>query len=138
MMNLRILIGNEPRSYREAISGAIECMRPDAEVLTVEPEELDLKVGQGPAGMVLCSCVTSVVEKGSLAWVELYPGGGPGSRIGVDGLRLTAAGDLGLADILWIADRAEALARENATAESNGKAEANGRGGRRSADSRRR
>jgi hypothetical protein len=137
-MNLRILIGNEPRSYREAISGAIECMRPDAEVLTVEPEELDLVVGQGPAGMVLCSCVTSVVEKESLAWVELYPGGGPGSRIGVDGLRLTAAGDIGLADILWIADRAEALARESATVEANGKAEANGRGGRRSADSRRR
>lgn len=132
MMNLRILIGNEPRSYREAISGAIECMRPDAEVLTVEPEELDLEVGKGPAGLVLCSCITSVVEKGSLAWVELYPGGGPGSRIGVDGLRLTAAGDLGLADILWIADRAEALARENGTAE------ANGRGGRRSAGSRRR
>ena len=141
MMNLRILIGNEPRSYREAISGAIEYVRPDAEVLTVEPEELDLEVGRGPAGMVLCSFVTSVVEKGSLAWVELYPGGGPGSRIGVDGLRLTAAGDLGLADILWIADRAEALARENATGEANGtngKAVANGQGGRRSADLRRR
>ena len=44
MIGLRILVGNEPRSYREAISGAIECMRPDAEVLTVEPEELDLEV----------------------------------------------------------------------------------------------
>ena len=134
MMNLRILVGNEPRSYREAISGAIECMRPDAEVLTVEPEELDAEVGRGPAGMVLCSCVTPVVEKGSLAWVELYPGGGPGSRIGVDGLRLTAAGDLSLADILWIADRAESLARERGTGEANG---TNGRVDRRSAGSRR-
>lgn len=133
MMSLRILIGNEPRSYREAISGAIECMRPDAEVLTVEPEELDAEVGRGPAGMVLCSCVTSVVEKSSLAWVELYPGGGPGSRIGVDGLRLTAAGDLSLADILWIADRAESLARERGMGEANG---TNGRGDQRSAGTR--
>lgn len=132
MVGLRILVGNEPRSYREAISGAISGMRPDAEVITVEPEDLDREIGQGPMGMVLCSCVTSVVEKGSLTWVELYPGGGPGARIGVDGLRLTAAGDLGLADLLWIADRAESLARENGIGEANGQA------GRRSLGSRQR
>ena len=122
MASLRILVGNEPRSYREAIAGAIQGMLPDAEVLTLEPEDLDREVGQGAAGMVLCSCVTSVVEKGSFAWVELYPGGGPGARIGVDGLRLTAAGDLGLADLLWIADRAESLAQKSGPGEANGRA----------------
>jgi len=120
MIKLRILVANEPRSYREAISGALTGLRPDAEVLTVEPEDLDGEIGRGPATMVLCSCVTSVVVNGSVAWVELYPGGGPGARIGVGGLRLTAAGDLGLEDLLWIADRAESLARENGVDSVNG------------------
>jgi hypothetical protein len=120
MIKLRILVANEPRSYREAIAGALQGLRPDAEVLTVEPEELDGEIGRGPSGMVLCSRVTSVVVNGSLAWVELYPGGGPGSRIGVGGLRLTAAGDLALDDLLWIADRAESLAQENGTDSVNG------------------
>jgi hypothetical protein len=124
MIKLRILVANEPRSYREAIAGALQSLRPDAEVLTVDSEELGGEIGRGPSGMVLCSCVTSVVVNGSLAWVELYPGGGPGSRIGVGGLLLTAAGDLGLEDLLWIADRAESLAREDGTDSANGQSAA--------------
>lgn len=120
MIGLRILVANEPRSYREAIAGALESLRPDAEVLMVEPEDLGAEIGQGMPGMILCSYATPAVVNGSLAWVELYPGGGPGARIGVNGLRLTAAGDLGLEDLLWIADRAESLAHRDGPGDLGG------------------
>ena len=97
------------------MSRALKELRPAAEVLTVEPDALDSEVERVAPGMVLCSCLTTIVENRVPTWVEVYPGGRLEANIGVNGLRLTTFEGIELSDLLWIADRAESLARENGT-----------------------
>src|SRR5439155_15198688 len=59
---MRILVANEPRSYREAIAGAVQVLRPHLAVITVEPEDLDEEVMCHNPGLVLCSRRSRVVE----------------------------------------------------------------------------
>lgn len=40
-MRPRVLLANEPRSYRQAIAGALQALRPDVEFEEIEPERLD-------------------------------------------------------------------------------------------------
>ena len=110
MGELRILLTNEPRSYREAIAGAIRAIKPNTEVFVAGPEELDAKVEHLSPQLVICSRATPTVELRSLAWVELYPDHGSISTVSIDGERSTVVG-IDLADLLSTVDRAEDLAK---------------------------
>jgi len=105
-----VVVANEPRSYREAITATLQALRPNIEVRIVEPEELDREVERGAPGLVLCSRATPTVEKEVPVWIELYPEHEPLAVVSISGLCLTAIEDLGFSDLLWILDRAELLA----------------------------
>ena len=109
MSKLRVLVANEPRTYREAMACAVRELRPNVEVLTVEPEALESEVKRGVPALVLCSRATSAVQESSLAWVELYPDGKPQATLSVDGLCLTAVNDLGMPNLVWIVDHAQLM-----------------------------
>ena len=72
---MRILAGNEPRSYREVIAVALHELRLHIAVIIVAPEDLDGAVVQRRPRpqLVQCSRLTEVVETRGLAWVLLYP-----------------------------------------------------------------
>jgi hypothetical protein len=110
---MRILVANEPRSYREVIGAALQALKPNVEVLTIGPEELDREVKRSVPDLVLCSRLSPTVEDGVPAWVELYPNGDPLVAMSIDGLRMTAIDDIGLDNLLWIVDRAEVLAHKS-------------------------
>ena len=110
MGELRILLTNEPRSYREAIAGAIRAIKPNTEVFVAGPEELDAKVKHLSPQLVICSHATPTVELRSLVWVELYPDHGSISTVSIDGERSTVVG-IDLVDLLSTVDRAEDLAK---------------------------
>ena len=77
-MNLerkRIVVANEPRSYREAMAVACQVVRPQVEVILAEPADLDAEVARLDPQLVLCSWLTEDLRAGSRAWVVLYPGG---------------------------------------------------------------
>lgn len=38
---MRVLLTNEPRSYREIFAGAFRALRPHIEVITAEPEAME-------------------------------------------------------------------------------------------------
>ena len=82
----RILFANEPRAYRDVLSSAVELLRPDAEVVVVEPEELDAAIAGHAPRLVVCGRLTPAVETDAHCWVLLYPNGqnfalvGRGSR----------------------------------------------------------
>lgn len=105
---LRVLVANEPRSYREAIARVFEATRPRVEVTTIEPEEIDSEVERLAPQMVVCSRVTPAVEATVLAWVELYPGHESFAQISVRGERQTLA-EIELDGLLSIVDQAEVL-----------------------------
>jgi hypothetical protein len=71
MDNIRILVANEPRCYREVIAAAVHELRPHAEVITVEPADLDRAVVYRQPHLVVCSRLTEVVETHSPVWVVL-------------------------------------------------------------------
>ncbi len=110
MGGLRILLTNEPRSYREAIAGAVRALKPNTEVFVAGPENLDAEVKRRSPHLVVCSQATPLVERRSLVWVELYPDHGSISTVSIDGERSTVV-DIELADLLITVDRAEDFAR---------------------------
>ena len=101
----RVLVANEPRSYRQAIAAALQVIRPDMEVLVVEPELLDDEVAHAEADVVVCSEVTQLVRARATVWIDLYPGSGPLSVVCVKG-RSSTCPDIEFADLIEVVDRA--------------------------------
>src|ERR671928_642909 len=100
----RVLFANAPRSYRQAMAAAIGTLRPDVEVLTRDPEALDLEVERLRPDVVVCSRVTSLVERRASVWVDLYPDGDRMATVSIAGRRTSTAG-LQLEDLLSIVDQ---------------------------------
>lgn len=88
MNAIRILVANEPRSYREVIAGTIQALHPESEVICVEPDQLDGEVIRLSPHLVLCSELTETVETHARCWVTLYPGGDNYAVIGIDRRRI--------------------------------------------------
>ncbi len=84
---VRILIGNEPRAYREVLAAALRELRPAAGVELVDPTALDAEVVARPPALIICSRLTAVIRNGPLTWVLLSPDG--------DGRDTIGTGDVG-------------------------------------------
>ena len=111
MSGLRILLANEPRSYRETLAAAFRILKPNTEVFVIDPDKLDGAVERLSPQLVICSRATPTVKTRSLAWVELYPEYRSASVVSVGG-ECSTIDWIELADILRVIDRTESLARE--------------------------
>lgn len=107
-MKPRVLLANEPRSYRQAIAGALQALRPDVEFEETEPERLDVEVGRRALQLVICSHVTPAVQAAAPSWVELYTDHGSISSVSIHLERFTVKG-MEISDLLLIVDRALAV-----------------------------
>ncbi len=105
---MRVLLANEPRSYRETLAAAFRILKPDTEAFVIEPDELDAEVERLGPQLVICSRATPTVKARSLAWVELYPEHGSVSVVSVGGKR-SAVAEIGLGDLLMVIERTETL-----------------------------
>jgi hypothetical protein len=103
----RVLVAHEPRAYREALAAALRALRPEAEVVVVEPQDLDGEASRRRPDLVFCSRLGEPVRSRARAWALLYPGGARRVETCVAGRRAAAA-DLGLAAALALLDRAAA------------------------------
>ena len=100
----RVLLANEPRSYRQAIAHVLRSLRPGLEVAETEQASLDRELRRGVPKLVICSRATATVQGTAPAWVELYTDDGPLSSVAIGSERSTVAG-IELDDILRIVDR---------------------------------
>ena len=100
-----VLLANEPRSYRQAMAGALRALRPCLEVAETEQAALDLELRRSVPQLVICSRATPAVQGAAPAWVELYTDHGPFSYVVIGEERSTVS-EIELADILLIVDRA--------------------------------
>ena len=112
MLNMRILLANEPRAYREVIAAAFQALRPNHEVISVSPDDLDAEVERLDPEFVLCSQLTPAVQQHPRSWVVLYPDGQTQAVICVDGQR-TTAGDVEFDQLLAIIDQTEGLSTKH-------------------------
>ncbi|MBA3474448.1 MAG: hypothetical protein H0T57_14700 [Rubrobacter sp.] len=104
MYRTRIVVANELRSYREAISHVLVNLRPDVEVFTTEQEDLDQEVQRLRPDFVVCSQSTPRVESQVRVWVELYRDCGTRSKVSVRGETETVE-DIQLTDLLALLDQ---------------------------------
>ena len=102
----RILLTNEPRSYREAIAAGIRLLRPNVEVIVLDPDGLDAGVQRHEPDLVVCSRATDRVRHDVHAWIELYPESGTRSMVNVGGEEWTFE-DIQLSDLLSVVDRVD-------------------------------
>ena len=101
----RVLLANEPRSYREAIAHVLRTLRPGLEVDETDQASLDRELSRGVPGLVICSRATPAVRGNAPAWVDLYTDEGQLSSVAIGRERSTVPG-MELGDILKIVDRA--------------------------------
>jgi len=102
---VRVVLANDPRSYREAMAAVIRHARPGVVVETADPEALDAFMTSPGPDMVVCSEVTDAVRSKVPVWVELYPEHGSHSFASIRG-DLQEHDDMQLPDLLAIVDRA--------------------------------
>ena len=105
---MRVMVANEPRSYRETIACVLAELRPKVEVLTVEPRDLERELLRVLPQLVVCSRVTRLINREAPVWIELYPDLGSESVVGFNGQRIVYP-DIDLEAILSIVDEAERL-----------------------------
>jgi len=87
---MRALIANEPVMYREVISATLQELRPNVEVFTAEPEDLEKECLRLLPQLVICSRPTKRVQADVSVWVELYPEGASHAVVrSLDGSRRT-------------------------------------------------
>jgi hypothetical protein len=100
----RVIVANELTSYRQSIAIVFRELHPNAEVLEVHPETLDREVARLGPDLVICSRVTTAVEKWAANWIELYPECRPFSTFCIGGERRMLE-DVQLSDLLSVCAR---------------------------------
>ena len=108
--NLRVLIANEPRAYRDTISEVLCELRPDLGIASIQPEHLEEAVSLHEPHVVICSKVLQIVRDAVPIWVELYPGHSSKSNVSIEG-HCTEIEGIQLSELLSIVDRAHELAQ---------------------------
>ncbi len=101
---IRVLLANEPRVYREAMASAFRRLRPGAEIVVAESDELDEQIRDLKPHLVMYSHPAWSFEEHPLPHVLLYPEGESKALVNIDGQRMTIVG-VELEDLLLVIDR---------------------------------
>jgi hypothetical protein len=107
MEKMRVLVANDPCTYREAIADAFRELRPHIEVKAAEPDDLDHEVTRFRPHLTICSRLTAAMES-LLAWILLYPDGENRAVINTTGEQVAVA-NVGFNDLLSVIDETELL-----------------------------
>jgi hypothetical protein len=68
---MRILLANEPRSYRQVFAGALHALRPHVEVITVESNAVEEEAPRVRPDAVVCSRTTPTLRSMVGVWMEI-------------------------------------------------------------------
>ncbi len=117
MEKMRVLVANDPCTYREVIADAFQGLRPHVEVYVVEPDDLDHEVARFRPHLVICSQLTASVQS-LLAWIMLYPNGENRAVISTAGEHTTVA-NVVFDHLLSIIDKTELLYQSPRMAEGD-------------------
>ena len=106
---MRVVVANEPRSYRQLLAGVLQRLRPAALVWAAEPGALDGAIARLRPHLVVSSRLTASSELHPISWVLLYPGGENRVVTCVAGNREERE-DIGVEELLSVLDRTELIA----------------------------
>ncbi len=106
MGKMRVLLVNEPRVYREAMATAFRRLRPGAEIVVAESDQLDDQIRDLRPHLLMSSQPARCLEDHPLPHVLLYPEGESKALVSIDGQQ-TAILDVELEDLLLVIDRVQ-------------------------------
>lgn len=118
--SVRILVGNEPFTYRHVQAEALRAYRPDANVVLIEPRDIDGAIARLSPHIVFCSVLSEVVQTQPLAWVLLHPDGANLAVVSIAGQQRVIQG-VSFDDLLAVVD--EISRRLMVPVEAEGKVE---------------
>jgi hypothetical protein len=107
-MRILVAFGDEYRAYREVIAAGIRVLRPQVEVATATPAEVEGEVGRFDPRVVVCGASVPADPGDVPVWVELPVEPQRPARIRV-GARQRTSVNLDLEGLLAIVDEAEEL-----------------------------
>jgi hypothetical protein len=107
---MRVLVAIEPRAYREVIGISIQHLRPNLEVIVIEPDELKQTIARFAPKLVMCKLSAASMPQGRNAWVEFHPYEEPAAVISLDGRR-TEFENISLEELLSVIDETEELCK---------------------------
>ncbi len=112
MAEMNLLITIEPRSYREAIGGAISMLRPNVTVTVAGPRELESEAIRLSPEMVISGAPSPFALESRLAWIEFLPYTHPQAKFCLAGRR-SEMEKVELDDLLSVVDEVETLSKTN-------------------------
>ena len=115
----RIVLANEPRAYRDVMAAAFRSLRPEMEIVTVEPDALGAYLAQSEPAVVVYSRQGDGLPPRVFAWVLLYPDGENRATVSV-AREQTSYADMEFDDLLGVLDRTVALVSTVSAAASDG------------------
>ncbi len=115
----RIVLANEPRAYRDVMAAAFRDLRPELEIVTVEPDDLGVYLAQSEPAVVVYSRQGDGLPPRVFAWVLLYPDGENRATVSV-AREETSYADMEFDDLLGVLDRTVALVSTVSAAASDG------------------
>jgi hypothetical protein len=107
---MKVLIAIEPRSYREAMGGALQGLRPHLDIVVAEPEDLWEEIIRFEPALVIADRPDTLQTAGRRDWVEFRPYLEPPARVHLGGQRRDMK-KVDLPDLLSVVDEAEELGR---------------------------
>jgi hypothetical protein len=71
------MVANIPSAYRETIAAALRAMRPDVAVIEVDPDDVDGAVARVRPRLVICSRITTAIQRHACAGYLVHPRSSP-------------------------------------------------------------
>ena len=115
----RIVLANEPRAYRDVMAAAFRSLRPEMEIVTVEPDDLGAYLAEAEPAVVVYSRQGDGLPPRVFAWVLLYPDGENRATVSV-AREETSYADMEFDDLLGVLDRTVALVSTVSSVASDG------------------
>lgn len=112
MDSMRIMVANEPRSYREVIAEVFQQLRPEHEVILTMPDSLDAEIIRLDPHLVVCSQLSVAVQTHPFTWVLLYPSGETRVQICINGQTMNEPGDIEFSNLITVVDRTARLMQQ--------------------------
>ncbi len=107
---MRVLITVVPRMYRDTLERVLKQERPNLEVRSADPEDLDRKMSRFEPHLLVCGELSPKVEEVVLSWVHVLYEDSLTANVRV-GERGSTLHDASFEDLLGVIDETERLVR---------------------------